>query len=289
MSASAAGRTQPQSHTRFVPLALKPGFPLDRTIQALHELEASSTHFSSPDLMRQWQGYLNWTHSVELFFRNYFTGFRLERLYTDRFWHGQSLAESSPYAPGLLNNEHEVQVAFLKELRETLTKEEQRQADLKGIQVAVLDTHVLLHYKLFTDVPWETVLEADRVRVAVPLRVIDELDQKKAARRSDIADRAATVIKHLQMRISGLTDAPVPLRSGVTLEIARVPQIDADAYVPPVWADAEILDTCDAVAIFASSPVTLVTGDYGMKLRASARDIRTLVMPDEYRIPRPST
>jgi predicted ribonuclease YlaK len=102
------------------------------------------------------------------------------------------------------------------------------------------------------------------------------------------ADRAATAIKHLQKRISGLTDAPVPLRSGVTLEIARVPQIDTDAYVPPIWADAEILDTCDAVAIFASSPVTLVTGDYGMKLRASARDIRTLVMPDEYRIPRPS-
>ena len=63
-----------------------------------------------------------------------------------------------------------------------------------------------------------------------------------------------------------------------------MPQIDTDAYVPPVWADAEILDTCDAVAIFASSPVTLVTGDYGMKLRACARDIRTLVMPDEYRI-----
>lgn len=262
----------------------RPGFPLERTIQALRELEASSTHFSNPDLMRQWQGYLNWTHSVELFFRTYFTGFRLERLYTDRFWHGQSLVESSPYAPGLLNNEHEVQVAFLKELKDALTKEEQRQADYKGIPIAVLDTHVLLHYTLFTDVPWETALGADRVRVAVPLRVIDELDQKKAARRSDIADRAATVIKHIQERISGLADAPVPLRSGVTLEIARVPQIDTDAYVPPVWADAEILDTCDAVAIFASSPVTLVTGDYGMKLRASTRDIRTLVMPDEYRI-----
>lgn len=261
----------------------RPGLPLDRTIQALRELEASSTHFSSPNLMSQWQGYLNWTHSVELFFRSYFTGFRLERLYTDRFWHGQSLAESSPYAPGLLNNEREVQVAFLKDLREALTKEEQRQANLKGIPVAVLDTHVLLHYTLFTDVPWDTVLESDRLRVAVPLRVIDELDQKKAARRSDIADRAATVIKHLQQRISGLADAPVPIRSGVTLEIACVPQIDTDPYVAPVWADAEILDTCDAAAIFASSPVTLVTGDYGMKLRASARDIRTIVMPDEYR------
>jgi len=50
--------------------------------------------------------------------------------------------------------------------------------------------------------------------------------------------RAAAAIKHLQTRISGLTDAPVPLRSGVTLEIVRVPQIDTDAYLPPVWADA---------------------------------------------------
>jgi hypothetical protein len=264
-------------------LLLRPGFPLDRTIQGLRELEASSTHFSTPDLMRQWQGYLNWTHSVELFFRTYFTGFRLERLYTDRFWHGQSLAASSPYAPGLLNNEHELQVAFLTELREALTREEQRQAELKDVPVAVLDTNVLLHYRLFTDVPWQTVLATDRVRVAVPLRVVDELDLKKAARRSDLASRAATVLKHLQERIAGLTDAPVSLRPGVTLEVARVPQLDADAYIPPVWADAEILDTCEALAIFASSPTTLVTGDYGMKLRASTRNVRTLVMPDEYR------
>jgi hypothetical protein len=40
--------------------------------------EIALTHFSSPDLMRQWQGYLKWTHAVESFFRTYFTGFRLE-------------------------------------------------------------------------------------------------------------------------------------------------------------------------------------------------------------------
>lgn len=213
-----------------------------------------------------------------------FTGFQLERLYTERFWHGQSLAESSPYAPGLLNNEHEVQVAALRELREALTREQQRHAEYKGVQIAVLDTHVLLHYTLFTEVPWRSVLHAESVRLAVPLRVIDELDQKKAARRSDIAARAATVIKHLQQRISTLTDTPAPLRPGVTLEIARVPQIDTDPYIAPVWADMEILDTCETLAIFASSPVTLVTGDYGMTLRASTRKVHTVAMPDTYRI-----
>lgn len=60
--------------------------------------------------------------------------------------------------------------------------------------------------------------------------------------------------------------------------------IDEDAYLPPVWADVEILDTCDALGTFTGSPVTLVTGDYGMQLRASARGIRTFAMPDESRI-----
>lgn len=262
----------------------KPGMPLDRTIQALRELEAASTHFNSPDLKVQWQGYLNWTHSVELFFRSYFTGFRLERLYTDRFWHGQSLAESSPYAPGLLNNEREIQLAFLQQLREALSREEKRQADLKGIPIAVLDTHVLLHFQLFTEVAWGSVLSTAPVRVAVPLRVIDELDRHKASRRRDIAERAGVVLRHLQKRLSGLVDRPQALRPGVTLEIARVPEIDTDAYVPPVWADIEILDTCDATAIFAGSPVTLVTGDYGMQLRASFRGIETFVMPEDFRL-----
>lgn len=84
LSPAEIGKSPPISsprHTRSVALLPRPGFPLERTIQALRELEASSTHFSNPDLMRQWQGYLNWTHSVELFFRTYFTGFRLERLY----------------------------------------------------------------------------------------------------------------------------------------------------------------------------------------------------------------
>lgn len=258
--------------------------PIDRTIQVLRELEAASTHFNSPDLRLQWQGYLNWTHSVELFFRSYFTGFRLERLYTDRFWHGQSLAESSPYAPGLLNNERDVQVAFLQELREALSREEKRQAELKAVPVAVLDTHVLLHFQLFTDVPWLSVLSLESVRLAVPLRVIDELDQHKASRRSDIAERARVVIKHLHERISAPGDVPVALRQGVTVEVVCVPEIDSDVYVPSLWADVEILDTCDAVAIFAGSPVSLVTGDYGMRLRASARGIRTVVMPEEYRL-----
>jgi hypothetical protein len=52
----------------------KPDMPLDGTIRALRELEAASTRLNSPELTRQWQGYLNWTHDVELFFRSYFTG-----------------------------------------------------------------------------------------------------------------------------------------------------------------------------------------------------------------------
>jgi hypothetical protein len=77
---------------------------------------------------------------------------------------------------------------------------------LKGVQIAVLDTHVLLHFQLFAEVPWQKVLGLDSLRVAVPLRVIDELDRLKASRRSDIASRAGVVIKHLQRRVSALTD-----------------------------------------------------------------------------------
>src|SRR5205814_6231219 len=44
--------------------------------------------------------------------------------------------------------------------------------------IAVLDTHVLLHYRLFDEVDWPTLVGAKPVRLVVPLRVVEELDER---------------------------------------------------------------------------------------------------------------
>jgi PIN domain len=76
----------------------------------------------------------------------------------------------------------------------------------------------------------------------------------------------------------------VGVRDGVTLEV--VPSLDLDPAArlqQPPPADVEILDTCEALQSYAGSSgaVFLVSADYGMRLRAAARDIPIRILGDD--------
>ena len=107
--------------------------------------------------------------------------------------------------------------------------------------LAVMDTNAFLHYRLFNQVDWSEVVGSSAVRLVVPLRVIDELDLKKAARRSELRGRARTILRHLEGHLeSG------EVRPGVRLDVVGLAELDPDTYrQPELAADVEILDVCE--------------------------------------------
>jgi hypothetical protein len=229
-----------------------------------------------PDNSRDANAYVALVHRLEWMLQEYFSDVPLERLYTDRFWRinaGEGLRPEE-----MLRQESDALLFWLTDLVNAVNKVRSRFTSAAA--VAVLDTHVLLHYKPLAEVDWPAVIGAKAVRLVVPLRVIDELDEKKAARRPELARRADTRVKLLAGYLTG--QGPREVRPGIPIDAFSPADFDPTLYrraaLPP---DGEILDTCHALTTFAGdNAVYLVTGDLGMKIRAESRNLPFKEMPE---------
>lgn len=109
--------------------------------------------------------------------------------------------------------------------------------------LAVIDTHVLLHFEVPAQVNWLQILGSSSVRLVLPLRVIEELDTRNYTARSGLAERARGVISWLRSELGDDPRTGVPVRQGVTMEV----------YMPSGSrrrggdAHQEVLDDCRAV------------------------------------------
>jgi PIN domain len=258
-------------------MRLKPGATPAQALAALHEStqalhRATQVIGQDPALAN---AYVQAVSQVERLLRGSFVDVSLDQLRTQRFWAINSL--ESVRLIEMVNDERDAQVTRLERVAAQIQRMQDRVAGENSI--AVLDTHVLLHYCLFDEINWPSVVGGKEVLLIVPLRVIDELDEKKAARRPDIRERARTVIRHIEACL----DRNGAVRAGVRLDIFGVGEVDRDAYRrPQLPADVEILDICEAVAAYAGSERTqLVSGDLGMRIRARERALRVLAMPED--------
>ena len=98
----------------------------------------------------------------------------------------------------------------------------------------------------------------------VPLRVIEELDEKRRDRNAAVVPQARAAVRWLRDRLVN-GDVRVPLRDGSTIE-ALVP-IGGRRFQPT--ADTEVLDACETLSTFTGGPVVIVTADLGMQLRGA--------------------
>ncbi len=264
----------------------KRGIQLESAVRQLRELATTGRNLQSGgplDLGYLQNLFLQWVHDVERVLSALFTGSRLETLHTERFWRIHSMTTGTVRPFELISDEVDVQAARIEALAAVLQEEGRRLASASST-IAVPDTNALLHYRLFDEIPWPDVVGSPQVRLAIPLRVVDELDAKKASRRPDLARRAATILAHLEQRVGTAMEALVQLRDGVTVEIARAGDLGEEPYQHPSDADTEILDTCDSLAFFSGEPVRLLSGDYGMRLRAASRNLDARKMPEELRL-----
>jgi rRNA-processing protein FCF1 len=207
---------------------------------------------------------------------------RIEQIFTERLW--RISTEQGVRQPETIRQEQVEQVARLQELIDTLERLA-RKFDRPASTLAVLDTHVVLHYKPLKDIDWASLVDAEIVRLVVPLRVVDELDDRKSARRPDLVRRARSRIRQLERHV--VDTKTTELRPGVTVEVVGPVDLDPEAQRrPPVPADVEILDTCQALSAYAgNNPVYLLTGDLGMRIRAEARNIPLITMSEHVEQP----
>lgn len=90
--------------------------------------------------------------------------------------------------------------------------------------------------------------------------------------------KARAALTHIPTLV-GADGSPGPVRDGVTIEVelAGEDQRQSDA-------DKSIIETCAELARLTgvANSVSLFSGDAGMLIRAAQREVRAVVMPDEY-------
>lgn len=194
--------------------------------------------------------------------------------HTSAYYEIRQLAPNSPRAVAFIDSEVARQVRSLEGLRDDLAQRLERARAAPGA-IAVLDTNVLLHHQLPDIVAWREVVGQESVRLVIPLRVIEELDEKKYTASEKLRSRARDRLPKLYALV-GTGGAPKPLKDGHgTIEVF----IEPGPRTRTADADTEILETAHDLRRLSGQPVTIVTGDTAMRLRAEAEGLATAAMP----------
>lgn len=147
----------------------------------------------------------------------------------------------------------------------------------------ILDTNTYLHYRLFDQADWRGLLETDRVTLVVPITVIHELDDKKfAASNKRIMQRAARVLK----KLTQIHEGQLVPQNKISLNIlTEEPQVDWEKCgLSRSSNDDRLIAEVLMFRERATDEVCLVAADYGIRLKATAKSIRSMEPPDEWRI-----
>jgi hypothetical protein len=232
--------------------------------------------------------YLEWAQTAETHMRELFTDTDLtDAVFADRYWHIAGLHVGSPYGVRIINQEADHQDARLAEAIETL-KQWQELGERPGALLA-LDTNAFLQFRPYYELPWTALAGTDRVRLILTMPVLDEIEAKKQGSNARLKKRARRILPRLDTAFGDDGRAffdvekdgtPMP---GVTLEILRDPPGHRRSTTD---MDAEFLDRCEFLQGAAARPVTVVSGDTGMKVRArgSLGALKLLTLPDDYRL-----
>lgn len=151
-----------------------------------------------------------------------------------------------------------------------------------------LDTMIYLHFRPVEDIKWHELLgvsAAERIVIIVPAVTLREIEDHKIDPR--LRDRARAESKRL---VDWLERGSPEIRPGVRIEGAlTLPVVDfAEEDLNPAWNDDVLIAAIlDFQRTRAPTPVTLVTDDGVLRLKAGSRGIPVLALPDDHRRPDP--
>ncbi|KMS74192.1 hypothetical protein ACM01_14825 [Streptomyces viridochromogenes] len=183
----------------------------------------------------------------------------------------------------LLNTElQEVRTHFM-ELANELRRMQDR-FTLHKKRTVVLDTNDLLHYARFDNIPWQSLFGAG-TSVMIPHVVIDEIDKKSYdTRDTGVRKRARAVFALLEQLLAQIeTDGYAVVRDDTVVDVL----LDEPGHVRLPNNDDEIVArACYLQQAIAPAPVTVVTGDNGMRARALSWGLKARVLDEKYKIER---
>jgi rRNA-processing protein FCF1 len=276
-------------------MRLRHGATVGQAIQALDGIIQESLqtrNIGAQALNVKLNSYLNWVYGAQTRLRSIFADTKLEdSLLSRAYWHvSMASIPPSPELGRLVDEELIFQAGHpgvigdrggrLGEAADHL-RALRRLADRAG-SICVPDTNALLHYTRIDQLPWPERIGQPVVRLIVPLAVIDELDSKKYARREEFQQRARELLTLIDLYETATPDAHAQLREGVTFEVLP----DESGHFRAASTDQEILERCEFLAQVTGSPVTLVTGDTGVRINARARGIEVIKLGEEDLLPR---
>lgn len=284
LSRARKGETLPPTLCQPVGVELK-STGLEQAIATIRQLGQSCGNLNGrvqgPD-DTGWYAYLNWAEECERQLRNIFADPAIVHgAYSERYWKIAQKAAPSRTAV-LIMTEVRAQQDRLNELAATLLKFQA--LGKRDGHLLVLDTNVLLHFQRIDKIPWRDVMGVEKIRLVLPLMVLDELDRKRSAGGS-IARRARSATKpldDLEKEISelgyGTLSAP---NHGTTVEYLLDPRGHRRQPDP----DGEILDRATFLHRITGRRVYVATNDIGMRVRLTARQdgLEAVRMPEKFR------
>jgi hypothetical protein len=275
---------------------LRRGVTVEQAIQGLSEIIMESQqprNIGQPaELRLKLNIYLNWVYGAQTRLRLLFSDTELEdSLLARAYWHvsmssvppspelGRLVGEElvfqagNPGIPGDTGGRLGEAVGRLRQWRKL--------AEREGT-ICVPDTNALLHYTRFDQLPWRERVGQPAVRLVIPLAIIDELDNKKYARREEFQQRAREMLALIDRYETAAPDAYVPLQEGVTFEILP----DEPGHFRAASTDQEMLERCEFLTQVTGTPAVLVTGDSGVRINARAGDIEVIKLGEDDLLPR---
>lgn len=205
----------------------------------------------------------------------------LDRLLTTpRYWmlHSIDPTGKADALAWLIDVEVEEKARLLKDAVKELDDELHQYSVTDAIIVP--DTNVLLHHKnVIADIPWFTLAPggAEKVMVAIPMLVVDELDRAK--RRNDTSDngkvsvrtRARQTLKTLE---TWFEDGRSHHRLAKEMHEVEFTLVVDDPHRPRLAdPDFEIIDAARAIGDLSGKPTIIATSDTAMRFRARASGV----------------
>jgi rRNA-processing protein FCF1 len=269
-------------------LPLKPGATPERALEILSALlgELRNLPGKSTVSVNAWetfkrrrQDYMTWINAAEGQLGNFADELLIDPLlHTRGYWAIREAHPQIPWPAHLIESEIRLQKATLERVAEDLKRRIERTTGAAG-HIAVVDTHLLLHFLPPEQVDWKEVVGVEPVRLLLPITVVDELDELKYTGKDRVRGKARAALTNLE-RAVGLEGSPGRVREGVTIEVELA--FSDDPRDPD--ADRSIISVCVELEQLAGEPnrVSLVTGDAGMRLRAAQRHVKVVAMPEKY-------
>lgn len=229
--------------------------------------------------------YLTWVEDAEIKLRTLFASDHIwQDLHTARHWNIRTLSESSARPFPVIAHEAQWQAQRLEALAIELEQRHKHLVVPQQCTPAILDTNVIAHYQRFDQIDWPKLLDTQQVRIVIPLIVLDELDDL-SYRSTNGGARAKRRLRFMQTaRGESPPEIPVDVREGVAFQI----MMDPRGHVRTENNDEEIMRQAEIASSMTGESVVLVTGDYGMQLRAASRGIRWLMLPGSLRLDSPT-